>query len=142
MCPKDSWIIIKKALPQHTDHAGVVWHGSYLNWLEEARIDALSKVGLDYQVITNKGFELPVINVSIKYLAPILIGQEVIIKSQFQINDIGPKVNIKSELISYDEKIFTKADLNLVLINKESFKIIKKRPDFLKYPFKKLNKGP
>ena len=35
-------------MPQHTDHAGVLWHGYYLNWLEEARIDALSKVGIKY----------------------------------------------------------------------------------------------
>ena len=40
--------LIKCVLPQHTDHAGVMWHGVYLNWLEEARIEALSQVGLTY----------------------------------------------------------------------------------------------
>ena len=37
------WILTKTVLPQHTDHAGVMWHGSYLNFLEEGRIDALDK---------------------------------------------------------------------------------------------------
>ena len=35
------WQIERTVLPQHTDHAGVMWHGSYLAWLEEARVDAL-----------------------------------------------------------------------------------------------------
>ena len=38
------WRLIKTVLPQHTDHAGVMWHGSYLNFLEEGRIDALDKI--------------------------------------------------------------------------------------------------
>ena len=38
------WELIKLVLPQHTDQAGVMWHGCYLNFLEEARINALDKV--------------------------------------------------------------------------------------------------
>ena len=38
------WKINKIVLPHDSDHAGVMWHGKYFNWLEEARIDALSKV--------------------------------------------------------------------------------------------------
>ena len=45
---KPTWKINKTVLPQHVDHAGVMWHGTYFNWLEEGRINALSKVGIDY----------------------------------------------------------------------------------------------
>ena len=34
------WKINKIVLPQHSDHAGVMWHGNYFYWLEEARIKA------------------------------------------------------------------------------------------------------
>lgn len=34
--------------PRHTDYAGVVWHGSYVEWMEAARIDAFRTVGLEY----------------------------------------------------------------------------------------------
>ncbi len=30
-----------RAQPHHTDYAGVVWHGSYIIWLEEARVECL-----------------------------------------------------------------------------------------------------
>ena len=52
------WKLIKTVLPQHTDHAGVMWHGSYLNFLEEGRIDALDKVGLSYSRVSTFNFQL------------------------------------------------------------------------------------
>ena len=33
------WVLQRRVLPQHTDHAGVMWHGAYLAWLEEARVE-------------------------------------------------------------------------------------------------------
>ena len=48
MNSKPVWKIEKIVLPQDADHAGVMWHGKYFNWLEESRINALSKVGISY----------------------------------------------------------------------------------------------
>ena len=36
---KKIWKIEKLVLPQHSDHAGVMWHGTYFDWLEEGRTD-------------------------------------------------------------------------------------------------------
>ena len=44
-----------------------MWHGAYLNWLEEARIEALSEVGCSYQELSAEGYELPVVSLSINY---------------------------------------------------------------------------
>ena len=55
------WQTTKQVLPQHTDHAGVMWHGTYVNWLEEARLDALTAVGLPYSAISAAQVELPVV---------------------------------------------------------------------------------
>ena len=30
-----AWVLVRRVLPQHTDHAGVMWHGSYVAWMEE-----------------------------------------------------------------------------------------------------------
>ena len=49
------WKLRKRVLPQHTDHAGVMWHGAYVAWLEEARVEALARVGLPYEVISKQG---------------------------------------------------------------------------------------
>ena len=29
------YTLTKRVLPQHTDYAGVMWHGAYVQWLEE-----------------------------------------------------------------------------------------------------------
>ena len=52
MTSKSIWKINKTVLPQDSDHAGVMWHGNYFKWLEEARIDALSKAGINYFDLT------------------------------------------------------------------------------------------
>ena len=63
---KKAWSLKKIVLPQHTDHAGVMWHGEYLRWLEEARIDALALVGMPYSKMSSIGLEMPVISIEIK----------------------------------------------------------------------------
>ena len=132
------WRINKTVLPQHTDHAGVMWHGTYLNWLEEGRFDALSKVGINYFDLTKKGFELPLINASIKYILPLYLGDNITIESLFKIGK-SPKIKINSKVINHSKTVLTIAEVNLVLVDKNNFSIIRKRPDFISEAFLKLN---
>ena len=132
------WKIKKLVLPQHSDHAGVMWHGTYFNWLEESRINALAEVGVNYFDLIKKGFDLPLINSSIKYIVPLFIGEEITIESVFNISK-SPKINVNSKFLNSNSEILTIAEVNLVLINKINFSIIRKRPDFLSKAFIKLN---
>ena len=125
MNSKPIWIIEKIVLPQHTDHAGVMWHGTYFNWLEESRINALSEVGISYFELTKKGLDLPLINTSIIYKSPLVLGEKIIIESEFNIRK-SPRVNIISRFLNKKKEILTIAEVNLVLINKLNFSIIKK----------------
>ena len=138
MNSKPVWKIEKFVLPQHADHAGVMWHGTYFNWLEESRINALLEVGISYFELTKKGFDLPLINTSIKYNSPLFLGDKINIESAFNIGK-SPRVNIISKFLNETNQTLTIAEVNLVLINKENFSIIKKRPDFLSKAFIKLN---
>ena len=138
MNAKKVWKINKTVLPQHSDHAGVMWHGTYLNWLEEGRIDALYKSGMNYFDLTKKGFELPLVNASIKYILPLSIGDNITIESTFNIGK-SPKIKINSKFINENKKVATLAEVNLVLVDKNNFSIIRKRPDFISKAFFKLN---
>ena len=138
MNSKPVWKLEKIVLPQHADHAGVMWHGTYFNWLEESRINALLEVGISYFELNKKGFDLPLINTSIKYKSPLLLGEKITIESQFNIEK-SPRINIISKFLNKKKEILTIAEVNLVLINKLSFSIIRERPDFLSEAFFKLN---
>ena len=135
------WELKKKVLPQHTDHAGVVWHGTYLNWLEESRIDAISKAGMQYIELLNRGFEMPVYKIEIKYLIPIMIGEQIFVKSFF-ITNKGPRIKVNSIFTNITNKIHAEASVDIVLINKETFKVVRKMPDFLRNYLINLRKGP
>ena len=138
MNTKKVWKINKIVLPQHSDHAGVMWHGTYFNWLEEGRINALSQSGINYFDLTKKGLELPLINASIKYILPLFIGDNITVESLFNIGK-SPKINIYSKFINESKNVTTLAEVDLVLVDKNNFSIIRKRPDFLSKAFLKLN---
>ena len=138
MYSKPVWKIEKVVLPQHADHAGVMWHGTYFNWLEESRINALLEVGVNYFELTKKGLDLPLINTSIKYKLPLFLGEKIIIESIFNIGK-SPKINVRSKFLNDKKQTLTIAEVNLVLIKKLNFSIIRKRPDFLSDAFCKLN---
>jgi acyl-CoA thioester hydrolase len=53
-----------------TDMMGVVYHGSYLPWLEVARTALLAAEGLPYRELEKEGFFLPVIEVALRYRKP------------------------------------------------------------------------
>ena len=135
------WELKKKVLPQHTDHAGVAWHGTYLNWLEESRIDSISRAGIQYTELLNKGFEMPVYKIEIKYLIPIIIGEQIIVKSFFYTNK-GPRIKVNSTFTNLGNKIHAEASVDIVLVNKETFKVVRKKPDFLVNYLNNLRKGP
>jgi acyl-CoA thioester hydrolase len=67
--------------PHHTDYAGVVWHGSYVRWMEEARIDALRSVGIEFADLVAMGCDLPVVELSLNYRKPLQMGDVAIVRS-------------------------------------------------------------
>ena len=138
MNTKPLWKIEKIVLPQHADHAGLMWHGTYFNWLEESRINALLEVGISYFELTKKGLDLPLINTTIKYKSPLFLGEKITIESEFNIEK-SPRINRISKFLNKKNEILTVAEVNLVLINKLNFSIIRTRPNFLSEAFIKLN---
>tara|TARA_Y100001968_G_C19417862_1_gene749995 strand:- start:1690 stop:2130 length:441 start_codon:yes stop_codon:yes gene_type:complete len=138
-----NWELIKTVLPQHTDHAGVMWHGSYLNFLEESRISALNNVGISYSELSKKGFEIPVISVEIKYKISFIHGEEVLLKSQFK---FASKIRLtcKTLFLKSNGQIGAEAKIGLVVVRKinDSIKLERELPAQIKNIFFLLEEGP
>lgn len=62
-----------------TDMMGVVYHGSYLPWLEIGRTQLLKDHGVPYRTLESDGFFLPVVEVNMRYLRPAKYDDEVVI---------------------------------------------------------------
>ena len=137
------WKLIKTVLPQHTDHAGVMWHGSYLNFLEEGRIDALDKVGLSYSKLSRNGFEIPVISIQMKYRKSFIHGEKVLLTSQFKLEN---KIRLicKTVFFKSNGDIGAEAAIELVVVRKtnDSIKLVRELPVQIKNILLKLEEGP
>ncbi|HLR63374.1 MAG TPA: thioesterase family protein [Lentibacillus sp.] len=50
-----------------TDRMGVVHHGNYITWFENARTECMRHYGLTYSKVESLGFLLPVLDVNVTY---------------------------------------------------------------------------
>ena len=58
---------IRRAKYYETDQMGIIHHSNYIRWMEEARMDAMSKAGIPYKDMEETGILCPVLSVSCKY---------------------------------------------------------------------------
>ena len=139
----NQWKLIKTVLPQHTDHAGVMWHGSYLNFLEEGRIDALDQLGLSYSKLSEKGFEIPVISIQLRYKISFIHGEKVLLKSQFKLEN-KIRLNCKTLFLKSNGAIGAEAIIGLVVVRKinDSIKLVRELPAQIKNILLMLEEGP
>ena len=139
----NQWKLTKTILPQHTDHAGVLWHGSYLNFLEEVRIDAFEQLGLSYSKLSNKGYEIPVVSVQIRYKISFNHGEKILLKSQFK-NENKIRLTCKTLFLKPNGAIGAEALVGLVVVKKfnNSIKLERHLPVDIKNILLMLEEGP
>jgi acyl-CoA thioester hydrolase len=109
------WLLERTVLPQHTDHAGVMWHGAYLAWLEEARVEALAAAGLAYADLSRRGLELPVVSLAIDYRQALHHGDRVRLLSRVLPRQ-GVKLPWQSRFLCPDGSLAAEARVDLVLV--------------------------
>ncbi len=130
-------------MPQHTDHAGVMWHGAYLLWLEEARIEALEAIGLSYRELSKQGFEMPVVSLEISYLRAIYHGEKILLESRSLERD-GARWPWQTNFLKKDDSLVAKARVELVLISQSDKgpRALRHVPDTISSALYDLQKGP
>ena len=64
------------------DPYGHVNHGVYLNYFEVARIDLLDEMGFGLQRLRELGFHLVVVEANVRFLAPAVAGDRLVVHSE------------------------------------------------------------
>ena len=62
-----------------TDQMGLVHHGSYVNYFEEARIAWISNLGFSYSEMEKTGIILPVSMLNVSYLKPAYFDDNLVV---------------------------------------------------------------
>ncbi|MBW4512595.1 MAG: acyl-CoA thioesterase [Scytonematopsis contorta HA4267-MV1] len=116
-----------KVQPHHTDYAGVVWHGRYINWMEEARVECLRSIGMEFADLVALGCDLSVVGLSIKYHRSLRLGVSAIVKTRLEVS--GVRMNWNYAIVSPDQQeLYVTAQVTLVPLDKERGKIMRQLP--------------
>jgi acyl-CoA thioester hydrolase len=128
-----------RAYPHHTDYAGIVWHGTYITWMEEARIEYLRTYGINYADLVALGCDLPVVDLSIRYHQSLQLGTTAVLKTRM--SDLnGVRINFEYALESEDAKeLYMSATVTLVALDRERGKIMRQLPANVKDALLKIS---
>ena len=134
------WVCRKQVLPQDTDHAGVLWHGSYVAWLEEARVLALAEAGLAYAELSAQGLELMVVDLQIRYVQALAHGEAVELRSWLQ-PQTGVRLPFMTRFIKADGALAAEAVVTLALVDCRRGRLQRERPQALEQALMRLGVG-
>jgi acyl-CoA thioester hydrolase len=115
--------------PHHTDYAGVVWHGSYIAWMEEARIDYFRQYGMEYVDLVETGCELRVVELSTRYHRALPFGITAVMKTRVSaMKGVRMLWDYRIESVEGQELYMT-AQVTLVAVDRQKGKILRQLPE-------------
>jgi len=115
---------------------GIVWHGSYVKYLEDGREDFGNHYsGIGYMDIYRSGFKAPIVDLKIEYKKTLTAGEEITVETRY-IPTEAAKIhfdyivrNNRDEIIvtAYSIQVFLDKNDLLVLQTPEFYKDWKKK---------------
>lgn len=85
------------------DSMGVVWHGSFVKYLEDGRELFGSEHGLSYMGVASRGYFIPIVEMDISYKQSAKYGDKLIVKTEF--------VNSDAAKIIFNYTIYRESDM-------------------------------
>lgn len=68
---------IRKPHFYETDQMGIIHHGNYIRWFEEARVDLMEQMGYGYDRTVAGGIDIAVLSVQCQYRSMVRFGDTV-----------------------------------------------------------------
>lgn len=128
-----------KVQPHHTDYGGIVWHGTYLTWMESARVECLRSIGIDFADLVALGCDLPVVDLSVRYHRSLQLGMMAIVKTRM-LEVTGVRINWEYKIVSPDQQeLYVSAQVTLVALDRERGKILRQLPSVMKDALAKIS---
>lgn len=118
---------------ENIDMMGIVWHGNYIKYMEQARCDLFSKLNYTYIDMKNDGFAYPVAKMKVKYIKPAELNDTLVVKTK--IEELEPALIIKYAIYNKktNDKIFCAETMQIAVD-------IKTRKSIYSAPYQLLKK--
>ena len=111
-----------------TDQMGLVHHGSYINYFEEARIAWISNLGFSYSEMEKSGIILPVSKLNVSYLRPAYFDDELLVN--VKLAELPTSRLIFNYTIKNKDEVVVTAATVLAFLNKITKKPVR-CPDYM-----------
>ena len=125
-----------------TDSYGIVWHGSYLRWMEMGRVYWTEKQGMNLEELRdNNDIVIPVAGINIKYKMSAKINDVMLVETDLvSFNGLSA---VFKQVISNKEtgKVYIEAEVTIVCVNREG-KLYRKVPEVLANVFNDVLECP
>ena len=109
---------------QDTDAGGVVYHASYVNFMERARTEWLRTHGYSNAGLMKEfGSVFVVRSLKLDYFKPALLDD--LLEVTAQVKDIGRSRISLLQSVCRDDEVLTEAEIHLVYVSLESFKPVR-----------------
>ena len=106
-----------------TDQMQFVYNGKYLEYFEVGRTEMLREIGLPYNILEKKGYQLPVLEAHVKYHQPAFYDEVLIIKSILK-KYPALKIHIDYEVLRKEANVLIAEGFTIhAFIKKENKKI-------------------
>lgn len=113
-----------------TDSYGVVWHGAYIKWFEQGRVEFSNMVGIEFEELDKLNISLPVVDMNIRYKRPARFNDILVVETELQ--EIKNTRIIFNTIIK-DKKtdvVFVNSTVTIVPVDKNG-RLLRKIPDYL-----------
>lgn len=128
--------------PHHTDYSGAAWHGSYIAWMEEARVECLRSVGVGFEELVAAGCDLPVVELSLRYHRPARLGMQLLVRSHLR-ELTSPRLHWDYQICALQPEpqtpeLLVSARVTLVTVDRQKGKIMRSLPPLVQAAFQRL----
>lgn len=127
----------QKVFYSDTDAYGVVWHGSYLRWLEMGRVYWCELNGYKLKELEQQNIVLPVTNLNVRYKRSAKLDDILTIHSWVSKFN-GTTVTFSQEIYANgSDKPYITAEVDVVAITTDEGRLYRKMPEILANVFEK-----
>ena len=125
-----------------TDKMSITHHSNYVRWMEEARVDYLSKIGWDFDKLEETGMASPVVSIDVHYKGTTTFPEEITIEVKI-LACKGVRLTIGYEMKNADGKLVCDARSEHCFLNLEGrpIRLEKECPAFYETLISLMDKG-
>lgn len=101
------------------DPMGIMWHGHYASFIEDARVSLGNALGIGYQDFYNHGVLIPLRQFHVDYLSPLFYANTYEIKAQLFYSEAA-RLNYDFTILNAEKKVCARGYSVQLMVDKEN----------------------